>query len=522
MKRMFFMFSLLFMLFAGIRISADSNFVKMANGDYSVLGTGSVTEELISYGIDTFGYQLGTKENKALMMAEGDRNIYLYIYDKTAYKNYDRVSISSYYGDAAKRPTLESNNLKWEEMNIELVSYDSTSKLQKYLIEDLSFLEDTYHSIYVREIYNCENRKDKSFIFSVGFIYQYNPVTRQSKIDTEEIIRVTDKKVAYEIYPQNQGTFDYIWQRNYVAFSTDKKMEDLIEVKLKYDGFDYSAYTDIELNMTSNGWDGKRMIQNFSQALTNKNVFKHVMKNKYFQKGKTYKDNEVSIKNKEINLNYSNGWWWGKTTGEWSYQTIEKTEVLREKKASLSDTSILNYDYVISFDNRQVDCFTFGTFHNKILWEEWKTIGGISVGVRSKNGGDFRYSITWNPFETPDFTKESITAQVIKDSVARTKNLMLEVEDLTLLEFHYMENGEVKHAIAVDTYTNTEGGSQFTDNSVTSAWDNFWGVIHSFFNNKMWNTTLKIIFWGIVIMIVLFLLYRLIFGKRRKKSKGER
>ena len=226
MKRMFFMFSLLFMLFAGIRISADSNFVKMANGDYSVLGTGSVTEELISYGIDTFSYQLGAKENKALMMAEGDRNIYLYIYDKTAYKNYDRVSISSYYGDAAKRPTLESNNLKWEEMNIELVSYDSTSKLQKYLIEDLSFLEDTYHSIYVREIYNCENRKDKSFIFSVGFIYQYNPVTRQSKIDTEEIIRVTDKKVAYEIYPQNQGTFDYIWQRNYVAFSTDKKMED--------------------------------------------------------------------------------------------------------------------------------------------------------------------------------------------------------------------------------------------------------------------------------------------------------
>ena len=161
MKRMFFMFSLLFMLFAGIRISADSNFVKMANGDYSVLGTGSVTEELISYGIDTFSYQLGAKENKALMMAEGDRNIYLYIYDKTAYKNYDRVSISSYYGDAAKRPTLESNNLKWEEMNIELVSYDSTSKLQKYLIEDLSFLEDTYHSIYVREIYNCENRKDK-------------------------------------------------------------------------------------------------------------------------------------------------------------------------------------------------------------------------------------------------------------------------------------------------------------------------------------------------------------------------
>ena len=61
MKRMFFMFSLLFMLFAGIRISADSNFVKMANGDYSVLGTGSVTEELNSYGIDTFSYQIGDK-----------------------------------------------------------------------------------------------------------------------------------------------------------------------------------------------------------------------------------------------------------------------------------------------------------------------------------------------------------------------------------------------------------------------------------------------------------------------------
>ncbi len=519
MKKILFNFFVLVFLLVGIQVSADSNFIKMANGDYSITGAGSVTDEIVSYGIDTFSYQLGMKENKALMIAEGERNIYLYIYDKTGYKDYDKVSISSYYGDPLKRPTLESNALKWEEMNIELVSYDSTSKLQKYLIEDLSFLEDTYHSIYVREIYNYSNRKEKSFIFSVGFVYQYNPATKKSKIDTEEIIRVTDKKVAYEVYPQNVGTFDYIWQRNYVAFSTDKKMEDLIEVKLKYDGFDYSAYTDIELNMMSNGWDGKMLIQNFSQALTNKNVYKHVLKNKYFQKGKTYKDNQISIKNEDIHLSYSNGFWWGKTTGEWSYNTIEKTEVLRENKASLSDASILNYDYVVSFDNRQVDCFTFGTYHNKILWEEWKTVGGITVGARSKVGSDFKYSMTWNPFETPDFTKEDITSQVINENVTPTENLMLEVENLTLLEFHYMENGEVKHAIAVDTYTNTEGGSQFTDNSVSSAWDNFWGAVNSFFSNKTWNAVLKIIFWGVVVVIVLFVLYRFTFG-RRKKRKG--
>ena len=147
MKKILFNFFVLVFLLVGIQVSADSNFIKMANGDYSITGAGSVTDEIVSYGIDTFSYQLGMKENKALMIAEGERNIYLYIYDKTGYKDYDKVSISSYYGDPLKRPTLESNALKWEEMNIELVSYDSTSKLQKYLIEDLSFLEDTYHSI---------------------------------------------------------------------------------------------------------------------------------------------------------------------------------------------------------------------------------------------------------------------------------------------------------------------------------------------------------------------------------------
>lgn len=503
-----------------IKVSAnDDVYISMKNGDFSISGFGSVTEELNSYGIDVFSYQLGVKEDKALMMSEGDRNIYLYIYSKNGYSDYDKVSLSSYYGDSAKRPTLNSKDLQWEEFDIMLVSYDSAKCLQKYLIKELSFLSNTYHSIYVREIYNHSKRDQSSFIFSIGFVYQYNPNTKQSKVDTEETIKVTNKKVAYELYPQAEGDIDYIWQRNYVAFSTDKKMDDLFEVKLKFNGFDYSAYTDIELNSSSNEWDLKKAIQDFSDVLTNKNVYSHVDKTRYFEKGTIYENEQISVKNEEIDLSYSNGFWWSKKTGNWNYKTIEKTSVLKENNVSLSDSSILNYDYVLSFDNRKVDCFTFGTGHYKVLWNEYHSIGGVMVGVRSKNGGDVSYSITMNPFATPNFTADKITNEVIKESVDITNNRMLEVEDLTLLEFHYMDNGEVKHAIAVDTYNDSLGGSQFTDNTTKTPLDNFFKVLGNFFQSSVFERIVKIVVLCVVVAVMISVIISCIFKAIRKSRK---
>ncbi len=510
-----------------IKVSAnDDVYISMKNGDFSISGFGSVTEELNSYGIDTFSYQLGIKEDKALMMSEGDRNIYIYIYNKNGYSDYDKVSLSSYYGDSSKRPTLNSKDLQWQEFDIMLVSYDSTKRIQKYLIKELSFLNDSYHSIYVREIYNHSKRDQISYVFGIGFVYQYNPNTKQSKVDTEEIIRVTNKKVAYEIYPQVDGDIDYIWQRNYVAFSTDKKMDDLFEVKLKFNGYDYSAYTDIELNFYSNMFDLKLGVQDFSKALTNKNVIAHVDKNRFFEKGKIYKDKQISIKNEEINLSYSNGFWWSKKTGNWNYRTIEKTSTLKENNVSLSDTSILNYDYVLSFDNRKVDCLSFVTSHFKVVWTENKSVGGILVGVRDKKtDNDINYFEAWNPFSAPSFKKESITKQVIQDNTKITDNQMLEVEDLTLLEFHYMDNGEVKHAIAVDSYNDSLGGGQFTDNSTKTPLDNFFKMLGNFFHSSVFERIVKIVVIGFVALVIIILIIKCIFktiGKSRKNKNDDR
>lgn len=501
MKKYIVVMILFFSLFFCLSVSAKENYIKMTNGDYSISGFGSVSEELKQYDIDVFSYQLGTKENKALMIAEGEQNIYLYIYDKNGYNEYDRVSLSSYYGDSSNRPTLDSKDLIWKELTIKLVSYDSTLKLQKYLIEGLTYLENEYHSIYIRQIYNEKNKENRAYVFGIGFVYQYNPLTKESKIDTEETIVVKDKRVAYEVYPQEENGRDYIWQKNYVAFSTDKKMEDLFEVRLKYNGFDYSAYTDIELNFKSNTWDLKAGVQEFSKALTNKNVYRHVDKNRYFEIGTKYQDKHVSIKNEEIDLTYSNGFWWSKKKGNWKYNTIESTEILKERKTSLSDQSILNYDYVVSFDNRKVDCFTFISMIYKLVYVDYSSVGGISVGVLSKkNSLDYVY----NPFGELNkyFTKEDITTQVIKDNVKPTENRMLEVEDLTLLEFHYMDNGQVKSAIAVDSYNDTEGGKQFTDNQLTSWFENFLKDLKSFFKSDV----VKIFFRVIVCIIIALIL----------------
>ena len=523
-----------------LSVSANNeSFLEMKNGDYSLKGYGSVTEELNSYGIDVFSYQLGTKENKALMISESEKNVYVYIYNRTGYSNYDKVSLAYYYGEAQYCPSLDSRDLVWEEMTIQLVSFDSTSMLQKYLIKELSFEGNTqFRSVYVREIYNNKNRQEQSYIFSVGMVYQYNPNTRQSKVDTEETIVVTRKKVAYEIYPQAENGIDSIWQRSYVAFSTDKKMDDLIEVKLKYNGFNYSAYTNIPLNSSSNEWDLKKAIQDFSSALTNKNVYDEVDSKRYFAKGKIFQDEQVSIKNEKINLSYSNGFLWSKTTGNWSYNTIEKTSNLKEKGVSLSDTSILDYDYVVSFDNRKVDCFTFGTGHYKVLWNEYHSVGGIMVGLvgNQKGSQDILYNLTWNPFATPSFKEESITHEVIQENTMRSDNQMLEVEDCTLLEFHYLDNGAIKHAIVVDTYNDSVGGDQFQDNNTDNVIDDirdkfqnnfvfngledFFKSFQAFFHSSVLSRAITIGVFVFVALIVITILYGAIKKSQKKNNQN--
>jgi len=442
-----------------VATAAETGFVEMENGDYSFNGIGSVTQELTDYGFDLFYYQFGFLENKALMMAESeDGAIYLYVYNKDGYLGYDTVSISTYFGPMGD---FNRETVSYVEQPLSLVSFDSTLMLSKYEVMGLTYIPDTDHVIIVREIYNAENRSDDDFIFAVGFMYQYNAITHQSKVTTEEMVVVTDKMVAYQLYPQaDENEIDSIYQRNYVAFSTDKEMDDLLEVKLKFDGFEYAAYTDIPLEHSASWFSGHAFTQEFATKLQNKDIYAHILPSMAYAGGRQYTDEQKTITKQNIALEYENGTWWGHTSGSWTFNTIMSTDELE----ATSSKDVSDYEWVVSFDNRIVGCSTF-MFNNPFIGL-YRSEGNIMVGTDPANDIAYLNQSAYND------STEAMQAKLDEYfTPANRANMMLEVEDLTLLEFRFIDNGTEKTAIAVDTYTDTSGGHQIDPITLQSVWE---------------------------------------------------
>ena len=85
-------------------------------------------------------------------------------------------------------------------------------------------------------------------------------------------------------------------------------------------------------------------------------------------------------------------------------------------------------------------------------------------------------------------------------------------------EFHYMDNGEVKHAIAVDTYNDSLGGNQFTDNTTKTPFENFFKILGNFFHSSVFERIVKIVVIGVIVIIILSVIIKCIFKSIRRKE----
>lgn len=525
----------------------SNNFIELANGDFSLKDVGSVTDELSRFGYDLSDYELGLKGDTPFTILENGESVYLYIFNSNGFLDFNKISFGYYEGDLKN---FSYDSLSYVEKDINLVSFDKNHQFGKFLISDIAPNLYSDHVYLVREIYQEENKENSEFIQGIGLIYQYNSKNSEIKIINEETINVTNKLVAYEVYPYNESlnSVEKIYQRNYVAFSTDKKMDDLLKVKLKYNGYYYGGYTDIALDFTHFTQQGDIMFYNFADKLENKNVRNHILEDWYYNEFNRFEDKVVDIEDEYVSVNFTidNGWWnMDKVNSNFTYNTIEKTTELDPELVINED--IFNYDYVVTFESHPVDVFaTTSSSNSWIFWEEINSSSNIFVGVTCP---EFQMHVLydsylkWSDDEKNQFkeiiglssssTDEDVYQQLVdngygystynsntyltkdilnnldsNDIIEFSNNAMLEVEDLTLLQFTYVVNNEVKEAIVIDTYTDSSGGNQFQDNDapIINGWNNFIDSVGDFFTNGFGQAITIIVALIVIIMLIKFII----------------
>ena len=525
----------------------SNNFIELGNGDFSLKDVGSVTEELTRFGYDLSDYELGLKGDTPFTILENGENVYLYIFNSNGFLDFNKISFGYYEGDLKN---FSYDSLSYVEKDINLVSFDKNHQFGKFLISDIAPNLYSDHVYLVREIYQEENKENSEFIQGIGLIYQYNSKNSEIKIINEETINVTNKLVAYEVYPYNESlnSVEKIYQRNYVAFSTDKKMDDLLKVKLKYNGYYYGGYTDIALDFTHFTQQGDIMFYNFADKLENKDVRNHILEDWYYNEFNRFEDKVVDIEDEYVSVNFTidNGWWnMDKVSSNFTYNTIEKTTELDPELVINED--IFNYDYVVTFESHPVDVFaTTSSSNSWIFWEEINSSSNIFVGVTCPEFQThvlYESYLQWAEDEKNQFkeiiglsssstdedvykqlvdngygystynsntylTKNILNNLVSNDIIEFSNNAMLEVEDLTLLQFTYVVNNEVKEAIVIDFYTDSSGGNQFQDNDapIINGWNNFIDSVGDFFTNGFGQAITIIVALIVIIMLIKFII----------------
>ncbi len=179
---------------------------------------------------------------KVIQIAEStDGELLVYVYQPGGkYNPVDATSINI--------STTKGEDLQFK--NYELTLLDRNGVLSKYKIANFSIpkTEERYYeftSIYRKPVNDSESKVDNGNLidevaFAVGKSYTISDIpggTQSIKVDDVDVIRVTDKYVGFMRYPNGGPIFtsqEMSLDFHFIAFTTDKKIEDLKEADVFY------------------------------------------------------------------------------------------------------------------------------------------------------------------------------------------------------------------------------------------------------------------------------------------------
>ena len=479
-----------------------TGFHDMENGDLSLDGIGSVSQELDDYGYDSFMMNAGlTLANPGgLMFAETNQGkLYIYAYDSQARISFDKVSISFNSTTDKKGNLIPDTSNSFVEKDIKLVSVSSNFRLTKWEVLDFKGDMSKPHIYTGRELIDIDKKDSMDGILPCTVQYTYDSASNATKQDITDYITITDKVVAWQSIQQDRfrGNFtsvdtggsypDYypdlednnlidkakFKQIHYVAFNTDNdpNMEKLEKIEIQYKAQHFYGKSTI---------GGKSNPQNNVNEVTEKN-FQDV-----FNEGEKHivdittplNENEsvnglvhtaiIEASDEETTYTFDNGLVFGNKKYEWKFKPLSTVEEIKEMNPAEivlpnKDTdnkkwfvNFLTNDYIIgvpmeivtsygdsgidapTFNVKYVDGFNyyFGLNKNEVTWDSYKNNQG---GIRFDFTNNYQYDISQSP---------------------------IDITDLTIVRLWYLQDGDIKEAIVVDTYTNSKGTSNILDSHV--------------------------------------------------------
>ena len=232
-----------------------SNNVLAVQGNYSDVLTDLQTDE----GFNAENYEINNEDYsiKIIQIAESvDKELFVYVYQPCIEKQLTATSINI--------STAINDSLKYTNYKLKLLNKDN--QFRKYLVEDFAVKDDALRYYDITSIYRgYDSTIDEAppgdntineVSCAVNKLYTACTVNNEvsySCMDTE-VVEIKDKWVGFIRYSNGFNLCVKSCDSHYVAFSTDKQMDKLLEADVTYlvrtvnydsiSGYKYGDYTE--------------------------------------------------------------------------------------------------------------------------------------------------------------------------------------------------------------------------------------------------------------------------------------
>lgn len=376
--------------------------------------TSNVLNDLTKLSIDLTKYSTASTAEMITLAESESGQIFVYIFDKNV--KYDSIDISYSFDPASERFS-----------KYKLTQVDTESNITKYLVNNLkSDMTLKKRRYAIRQVYDSKSKNKIDGIIPVALEYlletNSSGITKM-QVNTLDKVVVTSKLVAYEML--KNGVSDSIWFTNQNSINKDV-------VK--------TGYNYIKNNIAVNG---------------NPNIYHYIQSNYIaFNTNIDITDIVDVTINCDYNIFQGNTIHGDNMTTDYPLTNIDLTrKSFVESSKYYEVTQYLNKTIEVKPENINYSYIENNFFSFKKVVSSFSTIQKVSD---LENKTDAVNGYTW----LVRFGNNDVLSRGTYTDILTTRHFVYNYYDysnVSLMTLHYVKNGDIKQAVFIDTYEDSDG-----------------------------------------------------------------
>lgn len=376
--------------------------------------TSNVYNDLLKLGIDTSKYSTSTTAEMVTLAESETGQLFVYIFDKNV--KYDSIDISYSFDPAVEKFS-----------KYKLTQVDTESNITKYLVNNLkSDMTLKKRRYAVRQVYDSKSKNKIEGIIPVALEYlletDSSGITKM-QVNTLDKVVVTSKMVAYEML--KNGFSDSVVSSN--TYPIDKKTVD-------------SGYSYIKKNITPDN---------------NKNIYCYIQSNYIaFNTDIDITDIVDVTINCDYNIYQGNTIHGDDMTTDYPLTNIDLTRKSFDENSKFYEvTQYLNRSIEVKPENINYSYMENNFFSFKKVVSSFSTIQKVSD---LDNKTDAVNGYTW----LVRFGNNDVLSRGTYTDILTTRHFVynyFDYSNVSLMTLHYVKNGDIKQAVFIDTYEDSNG-----------------------------------------------------------------